>query len=305
MRKKFAVLLMLFCVVFAMTACGDKDEDKNVSFDYDYDLSDYITIGQYKGLEYTPTPEFTRTVVEEGDKINLDYVGKIDGVAFDNGSTPAGGTEIVVGQANYIDGFEDGLVGMSVGSTKDLNLKFPDDYQSTDLAGKNVVFTVTVNKIIPDDPIETDRASLWERYVASCDVKKYPKKEINAVEEQYTQQYQNYADMYGISFGEFLKTYMNTTEKDFKKSTEEYAQGIVKQDMALFQLARTEKIDVTDKEIAAAKADMLTQYGLADEDAFKTTYGIAMDDPSVASSIETTALLTKVLDFIYDNAKAV
>lgn len=296
---------MIVCAVFAMTACGDKDKDTNVAFDYDYDLSDYITIGKYKGLEYKPTPEFTRTVVENGDKINLDYVGKIDGVAFENGSTPEGGTEIVVGQAGYIDGFENGLVGMSIGSTKALNLKFPDDYQSADLAGKDVVFTVTVNKIIAEDPIETDRAALWETYVASCKVKKYPKKELNAVQEQYTQQYQNYADMYGISFAEFLKTYMNTTEKDFNKDAKEYAQGIVKQDMALFQLARTEKIEATDEEIAAAKADMLTQYGLADEAAFKETYGIAIDDPSVAGSIKTTALLKKVLDFIYDNAKAI
>lgn len=296
---------MLVCAVLVMTACGDKNADRDVSFDYDYDLSEYITIGKYKGMEYTPTPEFTRTIVQEGDKINLDYVGKIDGVAFDNGSTPEGGTEIVVGQAGYIEGFETGLIGMSVGSTKDLNLKFPDDYQNADLAGKDVVFTVTVNDIIADDPIETDRAALWEKYVSSCDVKKYPKKELNAVEKQYTQQYQNYADMYGISFAEFLKTYMNTTEKEFKKTTKEYAQGIVKQDMALLQLARKEKIEVTDEEVAAAKTDMLAQYGLANEEEFKKTYGVAMDDPSVSSSIETTALLKKVLDFIYDNAKAV
>lgn len=82
--------------------------------------------------------------VEEGDTVNIDYVGKIDGEEFAGGS---GSYDLLIGSGAFIEGFEDGLIGAKKGETLDLNLKFPDDYPSEDVAGKDVVFTVTVNKI--------------------------------------------------------------------------------------------------------------------------------------------------------------
>lgn len=303
MRKKFTALLMIFCLLFALTACGDSDNEA-VSFDYDYDLSEYIEIGQYKGIEYTPTPEFTRTTVEKGDTINLKYTGKIDGEVFAGGTTPDEGVQITVGSAGYIDGFEDGLVGMDVGSTKDLNLKFPEDYHASDVAGKDVVFTATINEIITDNPVELDRGAIWETYVSSCEVKKYPQAEVNEIKKQYEQQYKSYAEMYGMSFADFLKEQLNVTKKEFEENAQIYAEGIIKQDMALFQLARTENIEVSEDEFAAARDDMLKTYGLASAEEFKATYGVALDDPAVESSIRATALLKKVLDFVYHHAIA-
>ena len=303
MKKKIMAGLLAVCVLMAMSACGGKD-DETVVYDYDYDLSEYITLGDYIGLEYTPTEEFTRTDVQTGDTINLDYVGKIDGEEFDNGSTNGQGTEITVGSAGYIDGFETGLVGMKIGETKDLNLKFPDDYGVANLAGKDVVFTVTVNDIIVDDPETTDKAALWEKFTSGCEVKKYPEKELNGMKEQYKRYYQSYADQYGVDLATFLEQ-SGITEEQLDKNAELYAENMVAQDMALFQLARTENIEVTDEEYEAAKADMLAQYGCEDDAEFEENYGLSIDDESVASGIETTALLQKVLDFIYKSAKPV
>ncbi len=138
----------------------------------DYVVEDLVTLGQYTGFEVTVaapavsealqqmyvdniyssylTPEMgiTDREVAVGDNTYISYVGKLDGVAFDGGTSE--GTFLEIGSGNYIDGFEDGLVGVMPGETVDLNLTFPEGYQNEDLAGKAVVFTVTVHYIEPE-----------------------------------------------------------------------------------------------------------------------------------------------------------
>ena len=84
------------------------------------------------------------TVCEEGDTVAIDYVGKKDGVAFDGGT---GSYDLTLGSGQFIPGFEEGLVGHKVGETVDLNLTFPEQYHSEELAGAEVVFTVTINGV--------------------------------------------------------------------------------------------------------------------------------------------------------------
>ena len=104
--------------------------------------------------EATTTPEVTEAAsyntdssleVTDGNKVNIDYVGKIDGVAFDGGSTDGKGTDLVIGSGTYIDNFEEQLVGAHPGDKVEVTVVFPDDYQAADLAGKEAVFDVTVN----------------------------------------------------------------------------------------------------------------------------------------------------------------
>ena len=91
--------------------------------------------------------EVTDRAVEDGDTVNIDYVGKYADTleAFDGGT--AQGATLVIGSNSYIDGFESGLIGVNKGETVDLDLTFPENYGTTELAGKAVVFTVTVNSI--------------------------------------------------------------------------------------------------------------------------------------------------------------
>lgn len=85
--------------------------------------------------------------IENGDEINLDYVGSIDGEEFDGGSTNGQGSNLVIGSGSFIPGFEDQIVGHQIGDVFDINVKFPDDYAKAELAGKDAVFNITINGI--------------------------------------------------------------------------------------------------------------------------------------------------------------
>lgn len=87
-----------------------------------------------------------KTVCEWYDVVDINFLGKVNGVAFEGGT--ADNQTAALGSGQYIPGFEDGIVGMSVGETKDINVTFPENYGSEELAGKDAVFTITLNKII-------------------------------------------------------------------------------------------------------------------------------------------------------------
>lgn len=93
------------------------------------------------------TTEDTSLTVADSDTVNIDYVGTVDGVEFDGGSTNGTGTDLVIGSGSYIDDFEDQLIGAHPGDEVQVEVTFPDDYGSQDLAGKDAVFAVTVNGI--------------------------------------------------------------------------------------------------------------------------------------------------------------
>lgn len=100
--------------------------------------------------EATEAPSYstdTSLTVKDGDTVNIDYVGKIDGTAFDGGSTNGQGTDLEIGSGSYIDDFEDQLVGAHPGDEVEVTVTFPDDYGAADLAGKEAVVDVTVNGI--------------------------------------------------------------------------------------------------------------------------------------------------------------
>ncbi len=138
--------------------------DLTVELTSDYNVTDdeiQEYVEQYI-LAYYPAYDLTdKTTVEDGDIVNIDFVGTIDGEEFDGGS--AEGFDLTIGSDTFIDGFEEGLIGQEVGTTVDLNLTFPDDYSSEDLAGQDVVFTVTINGIMEETTLTYDE--ITDEYV--------------------------------------------------------------------------------------------------------------------------------------------
>lgn len=109
----------------------------------DEDIDDALITLQERDMTYEPVEN--RDKVQKGDVAVIDFEGKKDGVAFEGGT--AKGFSLNIGSGQFIPGFEDGVIGMKKGETKDLNLTFPAEYNNAELAGKDVVFTVTVHDI--------------------------------------------------------------------------------------------------------------------------------------------------------------
>lgn len=154
----------VFIASLFLTACGSREYLKDIK------AEKYVTLGNYMGIEaavqkmevpegtveqyisdnyLAPKAEkapVTGRPVQEGDVANIDFVGYHDGVAFEGGTGT--GYDLTIGSGQFIDGFEEGLIGANVGDTRSLDLTFPDPYTGNpDLSGEAVVFEVTVNSI--------------------------------------------------------------------------------------------------------------------------------------------------------------
>lgn len=111
------------------------------------DTSTESDTGQDTGTESTGYLTDTSLTVADGDTVNIDYIGYVDGVAFNGGNTNGNGTALTIGSGSYIDDFEEQLIGSHPGDIVEVNVTFPEDYGNEELNGKDATFTVTVNGI--------------------------------------------------------------------------------------------------------------------------------------------------------------
>ncbi len=332
--------------------------------EYNYDLSKYVKVGNYKGLEYTSQKasvtdeevdvEIQRRLqkaaktensktgkVENGDTINISFVGKIDGKEFEGGSSES--TDITVGTTQMIDGFVEGLIGKNVGDSVTLNLKFPDDYGKTDLQGKAVEFKVTINskkKIsVPKLNKEfvkknskyttvkeykegvkkellnqkqksidsTVKQELWSRIIDKSKAKKYPEKELNEAMSQANKLEESYkaqAQNYGMQWETYLKTVMRTDKKGFEKLKQEYAKNIVFNRMVMYSIARSENISLSNREYKKEILKILEDNGY-DEESFKKAFGKDIETYADEQNWRQKILFDKVLDKVMKDGKKV
>ena len=336
MKRIICAALAVFMLAALFAGCGEKNRVL-----YKSSLSKYIDLGDYKGIEVdTSSDGFgeyydtqilsdienydlyvrkTEGKVEDGDTANIDYVGKKDGVAFDGGT--ADGYDLVIGSGSFIDGFEDGLIGAEIGSTVDLNLKFPDDYQSEELAGKAVVFTVTVNYVKTDeerkpedyyselefDTLDDYTADVKERAAKSylvdkvkenSKVKDYPEKDTETIYTAYRNMLErNIQGQYGMDLATYLG-YMSQTEEQFKESAvEDQIKPLMDEQMVLYALLDNEKIEITDEEVKKELDEAVKSYNSSDVTAE------TLNDFYGDYYFEYIAVREKAVDFLYDNAR--
>lgn len=109
------------------------------------DIDNYITSNVLS--KFSTTEQVTDRAAADGDTVNIDYVGRIDGVAFDGGDTKGNGADLTLGSGAYVDNFEEQIVGHNPGETFDVTVTFPEDYGNEDLNGKEAVFETTLNYI--------------------------------------------------------------------------------------------------------------------------------------------------------------
>lgn len=308
MKRLTAVLLVVVLMMTFLTGCGkDRELYKSVK------LENYVELSDYLGIEVdTTTDEFseicdyvfsldvsdyklyhTEGVVADGDIINLDYVGKLDGVAFEGGT--AQGATLEIGSGTFIDDFEEELIGVSVGDTKDVTATFPNPYpNNSELAGKEAIFTCKVNGIqktieeayeeMDFDSVEDYKADIKERavkqyildtVVSNSKISDYPQKDLeligNAIFETYTDEFKQ---LYKIDLEEYIVANGMTVE-DFKS---QMATQLMKVNMLMYYILDTEKLELLESTVTSQE----------------------VDQPIIAESY---AVQDIVMEYLYDNAK--
>ena len=364
MNKKLLIGLGVVVAIVAVIAIILVFVNNKQSKEYNYNLSKYVKVGNYKGLEYTSQKasvtdeevdvEIQRRLqkaaktensktgkVENGDTINISFVGKIDGKEFEGGSSES--TDITVGTTQMIDGFVEGLIGKNVGESVTLNLKFPDDYGKTDLQGKAVEFKVTINskKKISVPKLNasfvkknskyktvkeykegvkkellnqkqksidsTVKQELWSRIINKSKAKKYPEKELNEAMSQANKLEESYkaqAQNYGMEWETYLKTVMRTDKKGFEKLKQEYAKNIVFNRMVMYSIARSENISLSNREYKKEILKILEDNGY-DEESFKKAFGKDIETYADEQNWRQKILFDKVLDKVMKDGKKV
>lgn len=377
MKKKAVVAMLIMCMAVSAAACGkssdtektttettdtkDSEDSEKDSTDTDTketdssgenrlvsvkDVSKYVTIGEYKGLELTRTSqpvtdddvqaeinynledngsEVKDGTVENGDTVTINFTGTIDGKEFDGGS--AEDYELVVGDGEMIDGFEDGIVGMKSGETKELDLTFPDDYYEESVAGKAVVFKVTLQKFtrpaeltdewvaenteyktvdeyraavktqLEDTAVQTADYELysdaWNEVQAASEIKDYPKEDVDAAKKSYQELNEKYVKDAGMEMADFLES-QGMSEEDYESECQQYAESKVEQNLIVQGIMDAEGLSIDDEETQKLKDDLIKEYGFASIDEMIETYGEQEVNESLA--------LLCVERFIVDNA---
>jgi len=326
---------------------------KNLQFTCEVYVVPDVTLGEYKGVSVKKqVTEVTDAQVDakveeerakqasevsvddrpvkDGDTVNLDYAGSVDGVAFAGGT--AEGQTLKIGSHTFIPGFEEQMVGMSIGEEKDLDVTFPESYHAEELAGKAAVFHVKVNAItetqLPEldddfakdisefdtlDEYKADIRAKLEAQAAESDKNAFTNAVIEKVVENATvdipeamierqidsmmRDFEYRLRSQGLRLEDFMK-YTGQDEKAFRGNYRDQAEKSVKAHLVLSEIEKVEAIDATEEEIDAQIEQFAPQTGKSAEE-LKST--LSETDKAY---FKADAIRDNAIKFLCDNAKA-
>ena len=359
MKKQFRALGYVLSLALGMTmltGCGKKVDGVDQQGMIDK-YAAYCDLPDYKGLEYTETKSTvtdadvrnkidsllqqyaTKTQVKEGtvadgDNVNIDFVGSIDGVEFEGGNSNGAGYDLTLGSGSMIPGFEDGIVGHKFGETFNIKATFPENYGKDELNGKEADFKITINYLTQTELPEyndafvasyTDatsileyedsvRKDLVEQYeqsdksqnesaimqvlVEKTTYNEYPQQEMQDLIDKSIAQQEQAASSYGYSLGDYVTARYGFSDEDsFRQYIQGLAEDYIKEKIAVCAVAKDTGITVTKEEVDNYKKKIMDYYSYEDESKLEENYS--------SEDIVYYALAEKVVDFLLENGKGV
>ena len=349
--KKFRLLLAGCLGLTLLAGCG---KNSNPAEALKERYTQYVDLGDYMQIQYKPTEtqvtsedvddavqelvnsnstkEQKKTgVAAEGDTVNIDYVGTVDGVEFEGGNTKGAGTDIVLGSSGYVKGFDEQVEGHSPGETFDVKITFPKDYGKEKLNGKDAVFKTTLNYISEtvypeltdafvaekteyktvkeykaakeaelvkkqaEEDVETDKEKMMEQLMKTSAVKQYPQAELEERIKELISRIESAAQSYGMTLDQYLMAFgydADGFQEEIRTSVEKYIQ----RKMIVCAIASKEDINVDKKEADEEIQKLLKSYSLSDVNDLNEQTGYKEEDYYYI------VLEEKVIDFIYENA---
>jgi trigger factor len=310
-----------------------------------------VTLGKYKGITVTKIDTSvgaeevdaeiekqrnsnSRTItverpVEEGDTAVIDFEGFVDDVAFEGGKGE--NYNLVIGSHQFIDTFEEQLIGKSAGEETEVSVTFPEDYQAADLAGKPAVFKVKINEVktkeLPelDDEFAQDvsefdtlaeyRADVEKKLQETKETEARRTKEEEAVQkiidgskmdmpepmidgqvDSMVNEFANNIAQQGLSFEQYMQFTGMTVEK-FREQVRPDATKRIQSSLVLGAIAKEENIEVSDEDVDAEITKMAESYGM-EADQLKGYIGQEEKD-----NMKKDLAMQKALDLVMDNVK--
>ena len=301
---------------------------------------DGVTLGTYFGIEVEAATQeeidqyiedaraahvervaVTDRAVKNGDITIIDYAGFKGEEQFEGGTAEK--QELVIGSGQFIDGFEEGLIGAEIGKEVSLNLKFPDDYPSADVAGADVVFKVTVKEIyeevLPEfndafvqkiseyETTEEYRAfveediTMQKKYytvkdeiIASAQFALYPEESIANTADSMRNEYAMYASYYSMDYDTFVSAAFGMTAEQFDAQIEAFAKEIEEERMVFLKIAEAENLVLSDELYQEKAIGLATYYGFETIEEFEAAY--------TKPVIEESLMLEYALDTCVENA---
>ena len=266
--------------------------------------------------------------VEKGDIANINFEGFVDGVAFEGGK--AENHDLEIGSNTFIPGFEDQIIGMKIDEEKDIQVKFPDEYFSKDLAGKDATFKVKVNEIKKKELPKLDDE--FAKDVSEFDTLKELKESIKKKQQEQNDERAKYEtqdavikavcenvkvdipsgmietetenmlkDMeqrlayQGLKLDQYLQM-MGKTREEMQKEYEPQAIEAIKSRLAIEAVIKAEKIEVPDIDVDEKMKEMAKNYGRENDEEF-------MKNENVANYIKEGIKSEKAVNFLVENAK--
>jgi len=339
-------------MLMLLAGCGEKEQESTAS----YKASDYVTLGEYNGIEvtlddysvtdedvnqyvtemigyYPKYNETDKTTVESGDFVDINFEGMKDGVAFDGGT--AENYILQIGSNSFIPGFEEGLIGAEVGQDLALDLTFPEDYNSEDLAGQAVVFNVKVNGIVEKEDITLDtltdeyvkdnfgietvdelftssktqleqnnssqkesdsQNAVLEQLEGTSEVKEIPDSLIDEKVNEYIEQFTYMCKrQYDMELADYLDQNYQMTEEDFKTDAVEFIKDGLDLELIFEAIADKEKMEVDEEGFTSYKQSLMSNYEIEDEEELLKQFS--------QEYLEQKYLTQKAYQFVLDNAK--
>lgn len=309
MKKKIAGSVLLLSILCFVSGCAVGSAS-----------NEYVEISKYKGVEvpkvegipkitddsiennidkvregFAEEKAVTGRKVKKGDIVVLDYTASADGKKIDGASVTD--YKLEIGKNSYFEGFEESVIGRSTGETYEIEHTFTADYKDTAVAGKKVVFSITVKtiseKVIPDltdefvqtiseesKTVEEYKKEMrkvleeknkeyvikelteasWKEVLSNSKMKKYPEDQMKEEKQTFYDNFQKGADTYDMEFDEFLKQ-MDMTEEQFEQKVTESAKSNVKENVVTQLIAEKEGISLSDSEYKKAKKELAKEMG--------------------------------------------
>lgn len=353
-RKSYILVVAVMASAMLLAGCGNKSQGngtgdgkgENSEEALDFDASEYVKLGDYKGLEVsypsvlpvtdeevqeniqyeleenTDYKEVKDRAAEKGDIANIDFTGTIDGEEFEGGS--GSGYELELGSGDFLEDFENSLIGKKAGETATFTLTLPEDY-GQDVAGKEAEFTVKINSVseavtpeyneefvksvsdyettqeyeasvkkrLQEEAEESSKMEAEESAlrlaIENATIDGYPQKLYDFFYDDNVTGYKNYAEFMGIDYEEFLESYMS--EDDIKETTVDQ----VNEYLVASAILKAEGQEVSDGDYSKLAEEMAKENEYETLEEYEKDYG--------KTYIMTQIVRQKAIEILYDSAK--